>query len=204
MKWSTNNTRNTKEAVWGTQYSPRLSCWSRPIGLQSVWWPRGVLWPEYCLWGVSYFYYPTIFMLCSCNAIIFIFWKERSIAARILPTPNTSLSSLPVGSKCMCTCKHVNLLIPPLISSPSGYYQLPSSWSSWGLVVAGRYTAGSGWRGSLRYRSEWTARPAVNPPTSTYWSLRRWSGSPPDGRADSSGSLALKVILKVSMYEKVV
>ena len=23
-------------------------------------WPRGVLWPEYCLCGVSYFYYPTM------------------------------------------------------------------------------------------------------------------------------------------------
>ena len=33
------------------------------IGPRSVWWPRGVLWPQYCLLGVSYFYYPTIPML---------------------------------------------------------------------------------------------------------------------------------------------
>ena len=54
------NIRNTEEAVWGPQYSPRLSCWPRSIGPRSVWWPRGVVWSEYCLWGVSYIYYPTI------------------------------------------------------------------------------------------------------------------------------------------------
>ena len=59
---STTNIRNTEEAVWGPQYSPRLLYWPRPVGPQSVWWPRGVLWPEYGLWGVSYFYYPTIFI----------------------------------------------------------------------------------------------------------------------------------------------
>ena len=52
--------RNTKEAVWGPQHSTRLLYWPRPLGPRSVWWLKGVLWPEYCLWGVSYFYYPTI------------------------------------------------------------------------------------------------------------------------------------------------
>ena len=93
------NIRNIGEAVWGPQYSPRLLYWPRPIGPWSVWWPWGVLWPKYWLWDVSYFYYPTTFMLCGCNAITFIFWQEGSIATGILPTPNTSLSSLPVGSK---------------------------------------------------------------------------------------------------------
>ena len=51
--------RNTGGSM-GPQYSPRLLYWPRPIGLGSVWWPWGVLWPKYCLWGVSYFYYPTI------------------------------------------------------------------------------------------------------------------------------------------------
>ena len=55
-----NNIRNTEKAVWGPLYFPRLLYWPRPIGLLSVWWPRSELWPEYSLWGVSYFYYPTI------------------------------------------------------------------------------------------------------------------------------------------------
>ena len=58
-----NNIRNTEEAVWGPQYSPRPSYWPRPVGSQSVWWPWGVFWPKYCLWGVSYFYYPNIFTI---------------------------------------------------------------------------------------------------------------------------------------------
>ena len=91
--------RKTEEAVWGSQYSPRPSYCPRPIGPRSVWWPRGVLWHKYCLWGVSYIYYPPLFMLYNCNAIVFIFWQEGSIATGILPTPNTSLSSLPAGSK---------------------------------------------------------------------------------------------------------
>ena len=57
------NIRNTEEAVWGSQYSPKLLYWWRLIVLWSVWWPRGVLWPEYCLCGVSFFYYPTISIL---------------------------------------------------------------------------------------------------------------------------------------------
>ena len=36
---------------------------------------------------------------CNFNAIVFIYRQERSIAAGILPTPSTSPSSLPVGSK---------------------------------------------------------------------------------------------------------
>ena len=38
---------------------------------------------------------------CSCkySTTVFIFWQEGSIATGIFPTPNTSLSSLPVGSK---------------------------------------------------------------------------------------------------------
>ena len=36
---------------------------------------------------------------CSYNATVFIYWREGSIATGILQTPNTSLSSLPVGSK---------------------------------------------------------------------------------------------------------
>ena len=51
-----------EEAVWGAQYCPRLLYWPRSIGPQSVYQPRGALWPEFCLWGVSYFYYPTIFI----------------------------------------------------------------------------------------------------------------------------------------------
>ena len=38
--------------------------------------------------------------LCNYNSIAFISWQDGSIATGILPTPNTSLSSLPVGSKC--------------------------------------------------------------------------------------------------------
>ena len=56
------NIRNTEKAVWGPQYSPSLSYWPRPVGPRSVWWPKGVLWPDYCFWGVSYFSYPTIIM----------------------------------------------------------------------------------------------------------------------------------------------
>ena len=37
--------------------------------------------------------------LCNCNAIVFISSQEGSIATGILQTPNTPLSSLPVGSK---------------------------------------------------------------------------------------------------------
>ena len=37
--------------------------------------------------------------LCNYPVIFFIYLQERSIATGILPTPNTSLSSLPVGSK---------------------------------------------------------------------------------------------------------
>ena len=37
------NIRNTEEAVWGPQYSPRLSYWPRPIALRSLWWPRGFI-----------------------------------------------------------------------------------------------------------------------------------------------------------------
>ena len=86
------NIRNTEEAVWGSQYSSRLLYRPRPIWLHTVWWPRGVLWPEYCLWGVSYFYYPTILISVHYNAMVFISWQEGSIAPKILPTPNASLS----------------------------------------------------------------------------------------------------------------
>ena len=44
------NIRNTEEAVWGLQNSPRLLNGPSPIGPWSVWWPRSVLWPGYCLW----------------------------------------------------------------------------------------------------------------------------------------------------------
>ena len=37
--------------------------------------------------------------LCNYNVIVFISCQEGNIAAGILPTSNTSLSSLPVGSK---------------------------------------------------------------------------------------------------------
>ena len=40
--------------------------------------------------------------LCNYNAIVFISLQEGSIATGILPTPNTPLSSLPVGSKVVC------------------------------------------------------------------------------------------------------
>ena len=37
--------------------------------------------------------------VCNYHVIFFIYWQEGSIATGILPTPNTSLTSLPVGSK---------------------------------------------------------------------------------------------------------
>ena len=81
------------------QYSPRLL------------WPRGVLWTEYCLWGVSYFYYPTLSSSLHYSAMVFISWWEGSIASGILPTPNTSLSSLPVGSKHLNRSKWYQVLL---------------------------------------------------------------------------------------------
>ena len=65
-----NNMRNKEGAVWEPQYSPGLSYRPRPIGLHSVYWSRGVLCPEYCLWCVFYLYYPTIliFMQFQCNS----------------------------------------------------------------------------------------------------------------------------------------
>ena len=71
--------------------------------------------------------------LCNYNAIIFISLQEGSIATGILLTPNTSLSSLPVGIKiiflyhdtCVCALEIIVIfrqpwafLTPPLSRSP--------------------------------------------------------------------------------------
>ena len=37
--------------------------------------------------------------ICNYNAAVFISWQEGSVVTGILPTPNISLSSLPVGSE---------------------------------------------------------------------------------------------------------
>ena len=65
----------------------------RPVGLQSVWWPRVFLWPEYCPWGVSYFIITTQIYsyLCNHKVIVCVSWQERSIATGIppiLPSPH--------------------------------------------------------------------------------------------------------------------
>ena len=87
------NIRNTEEAVWGPQYSPRLSYWPRPIG-QSVYYGPSTA-SEVFLNFTTQLYA----CLCNDNVIVFISWQEGSIATGILPSHNTPLSSLPVDSK---------------------------------------------------------------------------------------------------------
>ena len=84
------------------------------IGPRTVWWPSGVLWPDYCLWGI----FTTQLYSCLCNTIATIF---RSIATGILPNLNTSLSSLPVGSK-LWDSFHQRLSIGTLYNSTEYFY----------------------------------------------------------------------------------
>ena len=116
--------------------------------------PRGVLRPEYCLWGVSYFYYPT-----SC---IYFSWQERCIATGILPTPNTPLSSIPMG----IVVKPMGIVVKPTWWSPPGGYSgsyLLWSWrcrsSRWQSRHSPRARPTSPPRGSHR----WSSRPRAGP-----------------------------------------
>ena len=93
------NIRNTEETERGPQYSPRFLYWLRPIGSQSVWWSRGALWPEYYLWGVTCFHYPTIFMFMQLYSNRFHILTRVEYYHRNTPNPNAPLSSLPLGSK---------------------------------------------------------------------------------------------------------
>ena len=45
--------------------------------------------------------------LCNYNSIVFISWQEESIATEIFPIPNTSLSSLLLGSKNSYLYRHM-------------------------------------------------------------------------------------------------
>ena len=82
------NIRNTEEAVWGSQYSPRL-----------LYWPRGVMGREYCLWGVSYFYYPTI-PIFQGFFLFALFGDESEVSLlKYTQNSNTSCCLLRGGSK---------------------------------------------------------------------------------------------------------
>ena len=93
---------------------------------------RGILWREYCLWGVSYFYSSNTCALKALQMQIVKDWQEGSIATLMLPPVwNTSSSSLPAGSKRLFT------LCYSFIRSESDVFSFPFPFSV--QVTAARF-----------------------------------------------------------------
>ena len=86
--------RSTEEAVLGSQYYPSMG--------------RGKYDGQGMYWGLStasevfLIYYPTFLMYLCYNALYA--HVKVNIVTRILPTPNTPLSLLLVGSKLLIHC----------------------------------------------------------------------------------------------------
>ena len=70
--------RSTEEAVLRPQYSPMLLYWPRPLGCGQYMMAKG---------SIIIFTTQRYSCLFNCNAKVFRFWQEGSIATGILPTP---------------------------------------------------------------------------------------------------------------------
>ena len=86
----------------------------------------GVLWPEYCLWGVSYFDYPTLLIYLHYDAMVFISWQEGMNCNRNTSNPQI-LPILP--SPHFRWAVNVCYKSYSLISAPTTTVSLPTS--SW-------------------------------------------------------------------------